>query len=60
MSDSLPDPSEVPMDTPEARTAAIAMTLQVVVHICTELEGRISAIEQKLGIERPDMPEVTL
>ena len=58
MSDNLPE--EVPTDTPENRLAAIAMTLQIVVQLMTKLESRICAIEDKVGIERVDMPEVVL
>jgi hypothetical protein len=48
------------MDTEAQRTAAVAMTLQIVVQCMSDLERRISAIEDKVGIERVDMPEVAL
>ena len=60
MSEELPDVNEVPIDTEENVTAAVAMTLQIVVQLMGALESRICAIEDKVGIERVDMPEVTL
>lgn len=60
MSEELPDANEVPVDTEENRTAAIAMTLQILVQLMSDLERRICALEDKAGIERVDMPEVSL
>jgi hypothetical protein len=60
VTEELPDVNEVPLDSEANVNAAVAMTLQIVVQLMSELEKRICAIEDKVGIERVDMPEVAV
>ena len=56
----LPNPEEMELSEEKQQIAALTMTLQLVVQCMSDLESRISAIEDKLGIERVEMPEINL